>query len=245
LHDGFFERLAVQRGRGAAASAVNAFAHQAKAVGVHTGRGQAQYHVTGLNILAGENFGFFHGTDGKAGQVVLAIGVHAGHFGGFATDQGAARQLAALGNAANDGSGRVHVQLAAGKVIEEEQRLSPLDQHVIDAHGHQVDADGVVHIPLKSQFQLGAYAVGAADQDGLLVALGHFKQSAKTANAGQYAFAHGLLGQGLDAFDQCVASINIDASVFVGEGGGAHVGGRAGGQAGQRRAGRCGVKLPR
>ncbi len=203
-----------------AASAVDALAHQARSRW-SARRAEARPSTTspGLNVLAGQDLGLFHGADGKAGQVVLAIGVHAGHFGGFAADQRAARQLAALGNAAHHGSGRVHVQLAAGKVIQEEQRLGALHQHVVDAHGHQVDAHGVVHIPLESQLQLGAHAVGAADQDGLLVALGHFKQSAKAANAGHHAFAHGFLGQGLDALDQGVACVDVYASVFVGNGG--------------------------
>jgi len=92
-----------------------------------------------------------------------------------------------------------------------------LHQHVVDAHGYQVDAHGVVHVPFKCQLELGAHAVGAAHQHRLFVALGHFKQGAETADPGQHAFAHRLFGQGLDAFDEFVAGNDVHASVFVGE----------------------------
>ncbi|MPM93357.1 hypothetical protein SDC9_140494 [bioreactor metagenome] len=118
------------------------------------------------------------------------------------------------------------MQLAAGEIIEEEQGLGALHQHIVHAHGHQVDAHGVVHIPLECQLELGAHAVGAAHQHRLLVALGHLEQRAEAADAGHHAFAQGFLGQRLDALDQRVARVDVDASVFVGNGsggsGGAH-----------------------
>jgi hypothetical protein len=47
--------------------------------------------------------------------------------------------------------------------------------------------------------------------------LGHFEQGAKTTNSGQYTIPQGFLGQGLDAFNQGVTSVNVNASVFVGK----------------------------
>ena len=38
----------------------------------------------------------------------------------------------------------VGVELAGGDVVEEEQRLGPHAHDVVDAHGHEVDPDGVV-----------------------------------------------------------------------------------------------------
>ena len=185
---------------------------------MHTAGRQTQDHITGLHIFAGEDERLFHHAHRKTRQVVFASGVHAGHFGGFAANQGATRQLTPLGNAAHHGCGGVHIQLAASKVIEEKQRFSTLHQHVVDAHGHQIDAHGVVHIPFECQLQLGAHAIGAADQDRFFVIFGYFKQSAKAANARQHALAHGFFGQGFDAFDQRITSVNVNASVFVGKG---------------------------
>ena len=182
---------------------------------MHAAGGQAQHHIACLDVLACENFGFFNRPDGKSGQVVFASGVHAGHLGRFAADQSATRQLASFGNAAHHGSGGVHIQFAAGEVVQKEKWLGPLDQHIVDAHRHQVDAHGVVHVPLKRQLELGTHAVCAADQYRFLVAFGHFKESAKTADASQHPFAHGFLGQGFDALHQRVACNDVDASVFV------------------------------
>src|SRR5690606_26596539 len=97
------------------------------------------------------------------------FGVHARHLGGFAADQRAAGQFATARDTADDGGRRVDGQLAAGEVVQEEQRLGALHQDVVDAHGHQVDADGVVAVPVEGQLELGSHAVGARDEDRLPV----------------------------------------------------------------------------
>ena len=91
-------------------------------------------------------------------------------------------------------------------------------QHVVHAHGDQVNAYRVVHLPFKGEFEFGAHTVGPADQNGLFIAFWHFEQGAKTTNTRQYAFAHGFFGQGLDAFDQGIASVDVNACVFIGKG---------------------------
>ena len=62
----------------------------------------------------------------------------------------------------------VDVEMAGGVVVEEEQRLGALDDDVVDAHRHQVDADRVVDAGLDRHLELGADAVGARNQDGVL-----------------------------------------------------------------------------
>ena len=95
-----------------------------------------------------------------------------------------------------------------------------MHQHVVDAHGDQVNAYGVVHLPLKSEFQFRAHTVGAADQNGFFELFGHLKQRPKAANTCQYAFAHGFFGEWFDALYQGVARVNVNAGVFVAEGSG-------------------------
>ena len=75
-----------------------------------------------------------------------------------------------------------------------------------------------MHLPFKGELEFRAHTVGATDQNRFFVAFRHFKQGAKATNARQNAFAHGFLGQGLDAFDQGVASVDVNACVFVGKG---------------------------
>ena len=222
LHQCLPKWLAVQRGGRIVACAFDAFAHQTEPVGVHAAAGQTQHHVAGLDFFSGQDFGFLDRTHCKTGQIVFAFRVHARHFSGLAAYQCTAAELTALGNAADHRSGNFHIELAAGKVVEKKQRLGTLHQHVIDAHGHQVYAYGVVHIPFKGQAQFGAHAIRAADQHRLFVALGHFKQCAKAADACQHTFTHGFFGQWLDAFDQRVARVDVNAGVFVGKGGICH-----------------------
>ena len=57
------------------------------------------------------------------------------------------------------------VELAGGEIVEEEQRLGALREQVVDAHGDEVDADGVVPAGLDGDLELGADAVGGGDED--------------------------------------------------------------------------------
>ena len=57
------------------------------------------------------------------------------------------------------------IELAAGKIIEKEQRLGALDDEIVDAHGDEVDADRVVNAGLDGDLDLGADAVIGGDED--------------------------------------------------------------------------------
>ena len=63
-----------------------------------------------------------------------------------------------------------HVELAAGEIVEEEQRLGALRQQVVDAHGDEIDADGGVPAGVDGDLELGADAVVGGDQDRVLEA---------------------------------------------------------------------------
>jgi hypothetical protein len=70
---------------------------------------------------------------------------------------------------------------------------------------------------LEGELELGADAVGAGDQHRLLVLLRQLEQRAEAADAGQHLGAHGALGEGLDALDERVAGVDVDAGVAIGE----------------------------
>jgi hypothetical protein len=48
-------------------------------------------------------------------------------------------------------------------------RLGPAAEHVVDAHRHQVDADGMVQASKLRHFQLRADAIGARNEDRVFV----------------------------------------------------------------------------
>src|SRR5690606_33832953 len=77
--------------------------------------------------------------------------------------------------------GRVHVQLAGGIVVEEEQGFCTLYDQVVDAHGHQVDTDGIVLFQIDGETQLGAHTIGTGDQYRFLVARRDLTQGPKAA----------------------------------------------------------------
>ncbi len=143
--------------------------------------------------------------------------VHARHFGRFSAHQRAARLHAAFDDARDEAFAHADVEFSGRKIVEKEQRLGALDDHVVDAHGHQIDAHGVVPAGVDRQAQLGADAVGSGHQHGLAVAIErHLDQGAESAQPAQHLAAHGTLHVGFDAFDEFLAGVDIDSSLGVG-----------------------------
>jgi hypothetical protein len=193
-------------------------ADQRVAVRMRAARGKPQQRVARHDGLAVDDALLFHHADAEARQVVLALRVHARHFRGLAADQRAAGLLAAFGDAADHLRRHAPVELAAGEIVEEKQRLGALHENVVHAHRHQVDADGVVAAEHEGELELGAHAIGAGNQDGLPVLLRDRAQRAETPEPGQHLGAHRALGERLDGFDQRVAGVDVHAGVTVREG---------------------------
>ena len=199
------------------ARGLDQLANKAVAVGMHPVRGHAQQHVAFLDLIR-QVGATFHRAHGKARQVKVALGVHAGHFRRLTADQRTARSHAALGDAFDDAGSMVDRQLAGGEVIQEEQRLCALADKVVDAHGHQVDAHAVHQAGVDGDAQLGADPVGGRDQDRILIARAlQIEQRAESAQTGHRAGAVGALGSGFDPFDQVVACIDIHACIGIGD----------------------------
>ena len=102
--------------------------------------------------------------DDEAGDVVLAVGVEAGHLRGLAAEQRAAVLAARRRQPFDDLHGDVGIEPAGGEIVEEEQRLGALDEDVVDAVIDEIDADGVVDAGHERDAQLRADAVGARHQ---------------------------------------------------------------------------------
>ena len=154
----------------------------------------------------------------KPAEVVIAVLVEPGHFGGLAADQRAAGFPAAFGDAGDDGGGGLRIELAAGKIVQEEQRLGALHHEVVDRHRHQVDADAAMQAGLDRDLDLGADAIGGRDQNRILEARGlEVEQPAEAADFGVGAGAGGGANHRLDEIDQAIAGIDIDARIRVSE----------------------------
>ena len=184
---------------------------------MRTARGEPQNHVAFVDRRAVDDLILFNDTHREAREVVFPFGVHARHFGGFTADEGAAREFAALGDARDDAGGDVHVELAAGVVVEEEEALGALHENVVHAHGDEVLAHGVVAAEAEGEHKLRSHAVGARDENGVLVFLAHFEESAEAADGAENARNEGALGGGFDAFDEFVSGVDRHAGSCVGE----------------------------
>ena len=128
--------------------------------------------VADLDGLAVDDAVAFDDADAKPGHVVVAGLVEIGQNGRFAADQRAVRLHAAVADALDQVADQGRIVFRQGEVIEEQQRFAAGAQAIVDGHGHQIDADGIVLVHHAGNFELGADAVGARDQHGPAIILG-------------------------------------------------------------------------
>ena len=81
-------------------------------------------------------------------------------FCGFATKKRATRLYAPLGDASDNVGDMFRHNFAYRNVVLQKQGFGTADHKVINAHGHQVDADGVVLVHGLGDGEFGSHAVG-------------------------------------------------------------------------------------
>ena len=106
---------------------------------------------------------------------------------------------------------------AAGDVIQEKEGLRAAADDIVDAHGDAVYAYRVVLVQAESVLQLGADAVRAADEHGLLHA-GEVEreQPAEPAYIGQRARGHSARDMFLHELDGAVTRGYVHARLLIG-----------------------------
>src|SRR4051812_19202507 len=124
-------------------------------------RSESDNDVADSDRAAVDDVAFLDHTDRESREIVLALGVHAGHLRRLAPDEREARLLTPRRDALYDRRGDRNVELAAREVVEEEQWLGALDEDVVHAHRDEIDAHRVVTVHGESDHQLGADAIGA------------------------------------------------------------------------------------
>ena len=112
--------------------------------------------------------------------------------------------------------GDIDVELAGGVIVEKEQGFRPLDDDVVDAHGDEVDADGVMPAGFDGELELGADPIRAGDEHGLAVAVqGQLEQGAEPSQSREHAGPRGAGNGRFDPLDEAVAGIDIDAGILI------------------------------
>src|SRR5699024_2774784 len=97
----------------------------------------------------------------------------------FTTEQRAACLHATFGDTGNNFGDLFRDYLANSNVVLHKQWLRTADNQVIHAHGHQVNADGVMLVHGLSDGEFGAHAIRARGQERLFV-LTKFEETGKT-----------------------------------------------------------------
>ena len=173
--------------------------------------------MAGRDSLSGQLCPTLDRADAEPRQIIVAGRIHAGHFRCFAADQRAACLLAAIRDARDYPLRNAAFERSGGEIVEEEQRLRALHDQVVDAHGNQIDADGIVPVVIDRQLQLGADAIVRGDQQGVLEPgrLG-IEESAESAELGVRPGPGGRAHQRADRLDQRIACRDRDTCAFVG-----------------------------
>ena len=114
------------------------------------------------------------------------------------------------------------IVLGHGHVVEEEQRLGPAAEGVVDAHRHQIDADGVVPADRDGHLELRADAVGAGDQHRVFVVPGEelvgeieLEEAGEPIFEGDYAGRIGPRQQPRQPGHGLSVDFEIDAGILV------------------------------
>ena len=137
--------------------------------------------------------------------------------GGLATEQRAARLSTARGHAGDHLGDALGVDGADSDVVEEEEGLGTDAHEVVDAHGHQIDPDGVEAPSEARHLELGPHAIGGRDQHGVRVALGvEGEHPAEATDAAQDLGSGGGGDHVLDGLDGRVTCCDVDTGGGVG-----------------------------
>ena len=154
-------------------------AHQRKAIAVYTGRSHSNQDIPRTQVLTCNQVLLIYNTHRESCQVVLILRIKARHLCCLSANQGRTGLPASLSHTLYNRGNFLRNILAAGNIIQEEQRLTTSAGHVVDTHSHTVDSHCVMLIHQKCQFQLGSHAVSTGQQSRLLHPLerGHGKCS--------------------------------------------------------------------
>src|SRR5438270_1553855 len=134
----------------------------------------------------------------------------------LAADERAPRLSTALDHARHQVLDLVGLEAPDCDVVKEEQGLGAVGGDVVDAHGHQVDADGGEPAGGLGDESLGADAVGGRHQDGIAITLGvEGEQSPEAADVADYLWTEGGSDPLLDAGDGLLSGGDADACRLV------------------------------
>ena len=162
---------------------------------MQAGGGHGDDHVVFPHPVRAQQLVGLHHAHGGGGHIVLPRLHDPRMLRGLPAQEGAPGLHAALGNAGHNIGHMLGHHLADGDIVLQKQRLRPAHHQVVHAHGHQVDADGVMLAHSLGDRQFRAHPIGAGGQQRLTVVT-QGKQPGESAQTAPNLRPGGLLGQG-------------------------------------------------
>ena len=101
----------------------------------------------------------------ETGEIVLAVTVKTGHFGGLTAEQGEAVVTAGGGHSTDDIGDDIRLETAGGQIVEKEQRLRSLNEDVVDAVMYEIAPHRGMSASCKGDLELGADAIVGRNED--------------------------------------------------------------------------------
>ena len=183
---------------------------------MEAGGRQSNDDVAFCGALIVDNLCLVNNAYSEACKVIVVSGHGAGVLSGFAADKSAACADAALSHTGNNGGYLLGDILADCNIVKEEQGLCAAADNIVNAHCNTVDADSVVLIQKLGKAELGAYAIGAGNQNGFLHT-GYIgsKQAAEATNIGNNTGDMGALNCLAHELYAFVSGGNINAGCGV------------------------------
>ena len=178
---------------------------------MHSRGSEPDQHIARLQLRSGDQILPVADANGKSRQVVLVLRHQPRMLRRLTADQRALGLDAALCHAGHDLRDLFRIILSAGDVVQEKQRLSARTGHIVHAHGHSIDADGIMLVHKESQLHLCPAAVSSRKQDRILhvLDLRHGERAGKTADAPQDFRTHCPLHMLFHQFHGSVSGFNI------------------------------------
>ena len=143
-------------------------ANRGKSRAMQTRRGDTDNLMTHMNLGAIHNLMIIDGPHNKPGHIVFTRGIHTGNIGRLSTNEGTPRLTTPFGDPLNQGLYDRITQTTLRDIIEKEERLCPLDQDIVDARGHQIDAHSIMLPHQYGDMKFGTHPIGGTHQHRLL-----------------------------------------------------------------------------
>ena len=191
-------------------------AHQRVAVRVQAGGREPDDDIVLIHPVRAEERRLVHDSHAEPREIEGVLRHHSGMLGGLAAEERAPRPATAFGDALNDRDDTRGLHSADGQIVEEEQRLRAGARHVVGAHRHEVDPDGVQPIGLPRDLELRPHAVGGRGEEPAFADAIEPGEAAHLIGDLRAPHARGEIG---DQGDRLGRGLGVDTRLAVG---GAH-----------------------